>query len=82
LHEGDTVSLAGKIEDDKFGTFQIKSPAYEKIQGSLTNAIHTKGLIPNYHLTANITQKQLRFLLKQVIELSKILPDFFAGRYC
>jgi ATP-dependent DNA helicase RecG len=76
LHEGDTVSLAGKIEDDKFGTFQIKSPAYEKIQGSLTNAIHTKGLIPNYHLTANITQKQLRFLLKQVIELSKILPDF------
>lgn len=76
LHEGDTVSLAGKVEDDKFGTVQMKSPAYEKISNADISNINTNGLIPVYHLTANITQKQLRFLIKQVIKLSNKIPDF------
>jgi len=40
------------------------------------NGIHTQGLVPNYHLTANITQKQIRFLIKQIINLAKQIPDW------
>jgi len=40
------------------------------------NAIHTQGFVPNYHLTANITQKQLRFLINQIIILAKQIPDW------
>ncbi|MBA4320948.1 MAG: DNA helicase RecG, partial [Flavobacterium sp.] len=39
-------------------------------------AIHTQGLVPNYHLTANITQKQIRFLIKQIIGLAEQLDDW------
>ena len=39
-------------------------------------AIHTQGLVPNYHLTANLTHKQVRFLVKQVIGLSDQVADW------
>jgi ATP-dependent DNA helicase RecG len=78
LKVGDIISLAGKIEGEP-GEIVMKSPIYEKIYNSFNqegNAIHTQGLVPNYHLTANITQKQLRFLIKQTIILAKQIPDW------
>ncbi|MBI4779509.1 ATP-dependent DNA helicase RecG [Candidatus Falkowbacteria bacterium] len=54
------------IKGDKYG------PPY---QGG-NNAIHTQGLVPNYHLTANLTQKQIRFLIKQVINLASLVADW------
>ncbi|MDD4900864.1 MAG: ATP-dependent DNA helicase RecG [Patescibacteria group bacterium] len=82
LQAGDQVSLAGKVEDD-YGGLVMMSPVYEKIQTPLIpplsggiNAIHTQGLVPNYHLTANLTHKQVRFLIKQVINLANQTPDW------
>ncbi len=81
LRVGDKISLAGKVEED-YGSFIMKSPAYEKIFTPLTplykggGLVHTQGLVPNYHLTANLTQKQIRFLIKQVISLSALLNDW------
>lgn len=75
LRVGDRVSLAGKVEDDH-GMMTMKSPAYEKIYSADKNGIHTQGLVPNYHLTANITHKQVRFLIKQVIDLSDKIIDW------
>ncbi|PIR13820.1 ATP-dependent DNA helicase RecG [Candidatus Falkowbacteria bacterium CG11_big_fil_rev_8_21_14_0_20_39_10] len=86
LKTGDKVSLAGKIEDD-YGSLIMKSPIYEKItyippsplegEGSgVRSAIHTQGIVPIYHLTSNITQKQIRFLIKQIINLSQKIPDW------
>jgi len=72
LKVGDRISLAGKIEEDFQGKV-MKAPVYEKA-GSQT--LHTDGLVPNYHLTANLTQKQLRFLIGQVINLAKLVPDW------
>jgi len=71
LKVGDMVSLAGKAEDE--GVFTMISPIYEKITGG--HLVHTQGLVPNYHLTEKITQKQLRFLISQVIGLSEKIPD-------
>jgi ATP-dependent DNA helicase RecG len=86
LHVGDTISLAGRAEDQ--GILTMISPVYEKIHtppsassGQATspisgiNLIHTAGLVPIYHLTEKITEKQLRFLISQIIDLSKNLPD-------
>ncbi|OGF27748.1 ATP-dependent DNA helicase RecG [Candidatus Falkowbacteria bacterium RIFOXYB2_FULL_34_18] len=73
LKPGDMVSLSGKVEQDYTGII-MKSPNYEKITNN--QSLHTQGLIPMYHLTANITQKQIRFLIKQIIHLSSLLTDW------
>lgn len=73
LKTGDTVSLSGKV-DDNTGIAAFLSPAYEKI--SRNEPIHTQGFVPNYHLTSNLTQKQIRFLIKQVVPLSKKISDW------
>ncbi len=86
LRVGDKVSLAGKVEDE-YGGMVMVSPNYEKINlphpipplirgGNGREGFHTQGLVPNYHLTANITQKQIRFLVKQIINLAKKVTDW------
>jgi len=70
---GDRISLAGRVSDSQ-GQLTMISPLYEKIYSD--DLIHTKGLIPNYHLTAGLTQKQIRFLIKEVIDLAKQLSDW------
>ncbi|MEA3398368.1 MAG: ATP-dependent DNA helicase RecG [Patescibacteria group bacterium] len=73
LRSGDKISLTGKVESGA-GEEIMRSPAYEKISGG--QAIHTQGIVPNYRLTANITQKQIRFLIKQVINKTSLLNDW------
>lgn len=72
LKVGDHVSLTGKIDSDFTGPI-MKSPSYEKI--STDGNINTQGIIPIYNLTANISQKQIRFLIKQVIGNSNDIKD-------
>jgi len=79
LKEGDKVSLAGKVEEDFTGPF-MASPTYEKIASDDGSAVHTQGLVPNYHLTANLTQKQLRYLMKQIIGLASKLVDWLPDK--
>lgn len=73
LKVGETISLAGKVSE-QFGQLIFLSPQYEKINHLST--FHTQGLVPSYHLTANITQKQLRFLIKQVLPLRQEITDW------
>ncbi len=70
---GDLVSFTGKITTDYTGPI-LKSPNYEKISSSSTST--AQGITPIYPTTANITQKQITFLIKQVINLSSEIPDF------
>jgi ATP-dependent DNA helicase RecG len=73
LKEGDLISIAGKVDEDFSGPY-FSAPSYERLTDSA--AVHTQGLVPNYHLTEGLTQKQLRFFLKQIIGLSGSLPDW------
>lgn len=76
LKVGDRVSLSGKVEDD-YGSLMMSSPVYEKVYAlSGAGAVHTQGLVPNYHLTANLTHKQVRFLIKQVIDSAALVTDY------
>lgn len=73
LNIGDRVSLAGRVSENH-GQITMISPMYEKITSS--DLIHTKGLIPNYHLTADLGQKQIRSIIRQVIDLSDNVKEW------
>lgn len=73
LRVGETISLAGKITED-FSGMIMTSPVYEKThQGQL---VHTQGLVPIYHLTASISQKQIRSAIKQIVDLANSVDDW------
>lgn len=73
LKPGDLVSLAGRISESQ-GQLTMVSPQYEKIYGA--DLVHTQGLIPNYHLTEGLTQKQLRYFIKQILTLADKVPEW------
>jgi ATP-dependent DNA helicase RecG len=64
-HPGDEVSLAGKVQDN-YGQIFLSSPVIEKLGHG--KAINTQGIVPVYHLSGNLTQKQLRFLIKESLK--------------
>ena len=74
LKVGDKVSLSGKVKQN-LGDLVLNSPIYEKIT-STSGIIHTHGIIPHYHSTEKLTQKQIRFLIKQVLPLASEIPDW------
>ena len=92
LRIGDKVSLAGKVDGgygeyvmkspiyEKIPHPTPPLPALSdgvKIRGgNKREGYHTQGLVPNYHLTANLTQKQVRFLIKQIIGLANKVEDW------
>ncbi|MEI7451689.1 MAG: ATP-dependent DNA helicase RecG [Candidatus Falkowbacteria bacterium] len=73
LKVGDYLSLAGKITE-KNGQATMLAPIYEKLNNG--ELIHTQGLTPIYSLNADVTQKQIRGLIKQVVDLSSELEDW------
>lgn len=76
LKPGDVVSLAGRVSED-YGGPVMNSPSYEKMTAA--GAIHTKGLVPVYHLTADLTQKAFRSVMAQAVPFADALPDWLPG---
>jgi ATP-dependent DNA helicase RecG len=70
LKVGDEVFLSGKLDETRV---QMISPDYEKAS---SNTIHTARIVPVYHLTQGLTQKQLRFLLSQALPVIRQLEEF------
>ncbi len=75
LRAGDSVYLSGKVTDSMFGMRMI-SPSYEKAKNE---SVHTARIVPIYSLTSGITQKQLRFLISQVIDYVEKIEDWLPG---
>ena len=73
LKTGDKISLAGKVTE-KQGQLLMISPQYEKIFNS--DLTHTAGLVPIYHLTEGLSQKQLRYFIKQSLSLNQQIPEW------
>jgi len=71
LASGDQIYVSGKI-DDNYYTLQFTNPHWEKVSN---NQIHTGRIVPIYSLTFGLTQKQLRFLIKQVTPLTNRLTE-------
>jgi ATP-dependent DNA helicase RecG len=72
LNVGDEIFLSGKTKSDMFG-LQLVNPSYEKAK---QETVHTGRIVPIYPLTAGMTQKQLRFLVSQVLPLAAEVPEW------
>jgi len=72
IQSGDQIFVSGKITDEYF-TLQYTNPLWEKVK---TDTLHTARIIPIYPLTQGLTQKQLRFLIKQVLPLANKIRDY------
>ncbi|MFA6428624.1 MAG: ATP-dependent DNA helicase RecG [Candidatus Buchananbacteria bacterium] len=72
LQAGEMVYLSGKLTGDLF-SLQLVNPVYEKLA---TEQTHTARIVPVYSVTESLTVKQLRYLLRQVWPLAKMVPDF------
>ncbi|MFA5135047.1 MAG: ATP-dependent DNA helicase RecG [Patescibacteria group bacterium] len=72
LRQGDLVYLSGKVEHTKYG-LQFSNPSYEKVKKEQT---HTARIIPIYSLTENLTEKQIRYLIRLVLPLAQSVPEW------
>ena len=71
IKAGEDIYLVGKIDLD-YDNPQMKNPKYEKI-----NYSNIAGrLAPVYHLTAGITNKQIRFMVKLSLPVIKNIKDW------
>ena len=81
LNNNDEVFFSGKVEGDLFNLY-FKNPAYEKV--SLETS-HTARIVPIYPLTEGLSQKQIRFLIKQSLnaldQIKEWLPDSIRKEY-
>ncbi|MFH0814641.1 MAG: ATP-dependent DNA helicase RecG [Candidatus Falkowbacteria bacterium] len=81
LKQGDEIFLAGKVSGDDFAV-QMISPMYEPAFAPLSaglrqgELIHTARIVPIYPLTAGVTEKQLRFLVKQALPTVRQMKDY------
>ncbi len=72
IKTGDIIYLSGKVKSDMLGP-QLISPAYEKYK---KETAHTGRLVPIYPLTRTVTQKQIRYLMSQVIQAATAIKDW------
>jgi ATP-dependent DNA helicase RecG len=74
LKPGTEVYLAGKIDYDEDYGLQLLNPSYEFVTDK--PPIHTGRLVPIYLTTANLTQKQIRSIIRQVLPLVYKIEDW------
>ncbi|KKQ55630.1 MAG: ATP-dependent DNA helicase RecG [Parcubacteria group bacterium GW2011_GWA2_38_13] len=72
LVPGEKIFLSG-IMDASYQEMQFINPTYEK---QSNDTLNTARIVPIYSLTKNVTQKQLRFLVKQAIHLADVMPEW------
>ena len=72
LQPGDEVFMSGKVDFDKYNLHFV-NPVYEKNSKETT---HTARIVPIYSLTSNLTQKQLRFLIKTSLDSLDEIKDY------
>lgn len=76
LHVGDRVLLAGKLVSSNYG-LQLEHPTWELEE---RGGIHTGRLVPQYPLTANLTQRQLRNVVARILPAARTLPDWLPAK--
>ncbi len=66
---GTRLMVSGEIE--RFGVLQFKNPEYELVTDEERELIHTGRIVPTYPLTAGISQRSLRALVRQALDLCR-----------
>lgn len=71
LKPNDEIYLSGKAQK-KHLLWQLINPVYEKVKDK---QLHSARLVPIYHLSGKLTQKQLRFLIDRALKQVKAIDD-------
>src|SRR3989344_2906933 len=71
LKKNEYFIFSGKVTISK-NKIQLQNPVYEQEKNE---QIHTSRLVPLYPLTANLTQKQLRYIIKTYLD-KVTLPEY------
>lgn len=71
LKIGDEIFLSGKAQY-KNSHWEMSNPGYEKAKDKL---LHSARLVPIYHLTEKVSQKQLRFLMDRALQTATYSDD-------
>lgn len=74
LRPGTEVYLAGRIDYNEQYGLELLNPSYEIATDK--TPIHTGRLVPIYPTTSNISQKQIRSLIRQVLPLAQDIDDW------
>src|SRR3989338_7616334 len=69
---GDEVYLVGELKDDGSGAY-LSSPVYEKV--SRNEATHVARIVPVYPSTEKLSQKQIRFLMRNALPMARAILD-------
>ncbi len=75
LKENETFIFSGKVTLSK-NKLQLQNPIYEQER---LEQIHTSRLVPVYPLTASLTQKQLRAIIKNYLD-KILLPEYLPSK--
>lgn len=87
LSPGREVILSGTIGIDRFrGCMEVLNPEYELVTDDKDVLIHTSRIVPVYHLTEGISQKQFRKIMFGIVdghsmEFEDPLPPDIAVRH-
>jgi len=73
LTPGTKVSLAGRVDGNTL-QLSMASPTYERLVDDRAPT-HTSRLVPVYPATDGASQKQIRFLISEVLPLATAMPD-------
>lgn len=74
IHVDDTISIAGKVSQDK-NSMSFVSPDYEVVTQN-GEQIHTGRLVPVYPETKGVSSKWLRRQIKKLLELDSSFTDY------
>jgi len=74
LKSGQELYLAGRIDYDEYYGLQLTNPSYEICGGK--SPIHTGRLVPIYSSTSRLSQKQIRFLIRQSLSIVQEIQDW------
>ena len=66
LEAGTSIFVSGRITEHKKYGLTLTNPLFEAVQAETT---HTARIIPMYPLTKGVSQKQLRYYVKQALEI-------------
>ena len=79
IKKGSKLMLSGKIKANYYGShaLEMENPQFEKVDGDETQ-IHMNRIVPVYHETKGFTSRQIRVLIKQVLDKhADHLPEMF-----
>lgn len=75
LNPGDAVFLSGKALATESG-LEFHNPTFEKVNKYDNFTAHTARLVPVYSATENLSQRQIRFVVKRILPFCPQIKDW------